>query len=47
MSEKGYSSQIIGQQWMETVFDPQTQGFANGCTQLLIVDGHCSHFTYG
>jgi len=46
MSEKGYSSQIIGQQWMETVFDPQTQGIANGRTRLLIVDGHSSHFTY-
>ena len=46
MSEKGYSSQVIGQQWMETVFDPQTQGIAQGCTWLLIVDGHCSHFTY-
>jgi hypothetical protein len=46
MSEKGYSSQVIGQQWMETVFDPQTQGIANGRTRLLIVDGHSSHFTY-
>ena len=46
MSEKGYSSQVIGQQWMETVFDPQTQDIAKGRTRLLIVDGHCSHFTY-
>ena len=46
MSDKGYSSQVIGQQWMETVFDPQTQGIADGHTQLLIVDGHSSHFTY-
>ena len=46
MSEKGYSSQVIGQQWMETVFDPQTKGIAKGHTLLLIVDGHCSHFTY-
>ena len=43
MSEKGYSSQVIERQWIETVFDPQT---ANGHTRLLIVDGHSSHSTY-
>jgi len=46
MSEKGYSSQVIGQQWVESVFDPKTQDIANGCMHLLIVDGHSSHFTY-
>lgn len=47
MSEKGYSSNIIGQQWIETVFDAQTQSIANGRKRLLIVDGHSSHFTWG
>ena len=46
MSEKGYSSKVIGRQWIETVFDPQTRDIANGHTRLLIVDGHCSHFSY-
>ena len=46
MSEKGYSSNIIGQQWIETVFDAQTENIANGCKRLLIVDGHSSHFTW-
>ena len=46
MSEKGYSSQVIGKQWMQTVFDPQTKDIADGCTHLLIVDGHSSHFSY-
>ena len=46
MSEKGYSSQVIGRQWIETVFGPQTRDIANGHTRLLIVDSHSSHFTY-
>ena len=46
MSEKGYSSQVIGKQWMQTVFDPQTKDIADGRTRLLIVDGHSSHFSY-
>jgi len=46
MSEKGYSSQVIGKQWMDTVFDPQTRDIANGRMRLLIVDGHSSHFSH-
>ena len=46
MSEKGYSSNLIGRQWIETVFDAQTENIANGCKRLLIVDGHSSHFTW-
>ena len=45
MSEKGYSSQVIGKQWIQTLFDPQTKDIADGRTCLLIVDGH-SHFSY-
>src|SRR5258706_8159306 len=47
MSEKGYSSNIIGSQWIETVFDAQTVHIANGRKRLLVVDGHASHFTWG
>ena len=46
MSEKGYSSQVISAQWIKTVFDAQTHDIANGRTRLLVVDGHCSHFSY-
>ena len=46
MSEKDCLSQVIGKQWMKTVFDPQTKDIANGHTHLLIVDGHSSHFAY-
>ena len=35
MSEKGYSSQVIGKQWMQTVFDPQIKDIADGHTCLL------------
>jgi hypothetical protein len=27
-------------------FDPATQELAGNCHQLLLVDGHSSHFTY-
>ena len=42
MSERGYSSQVIGKQSMKTVFDPQTKDIANGHTHLPIVDGPTS-----
>ena len=35
----------IGVQWIKDDFDPQASEVANGCPQLLIVDGHSSHFT--
>jgi DDE superfamily endonuclease len=47
MSEKGYTSKIIGREWIETVFDVQTHNIAHGCHRLLIIDGHVSHFTSG
>ena len=37
----------IGVQWITDDFDSQTSGVANGHPQLLIVDGHSSHFTRG
>ena len=36
----------IGVQWIKDDFDPQASEVANGCPQLLIVDGHSSHFTW-
>ena len=46
MSEKGYLSQVIGKQWMQTIFDPLTKDIANGHTHLLIANAHSSHFSY-
>jgi len=45
MSDKGYTSKVIGCEWMKMVFDPQTSPIANGRVCLLVVDGHASHFT--
>jgi len=45
MSDKGYTSKVIGCEWIQMVFDPQTSPIANGCVCLLVVDGHASHFT--
>jgi hypothetical protein len=45
MSKKGYTSNEIGHEWMEKVFEPQTAAITNGCSHLLIVDGHSSHYT--
>jgi hypothetical protein len=45
MSDKGYTSKEIRHEWIEVVFEPQTSAIANGCSCLLRVDGHSSHFT--
>lgn len=45
MSEKGYTSNVIGREWIETVFEPETSKIAKGRYRLLVVDGHVSHFT--
>src|SRR5258706_5214924 len=47
MSAKGYTSKEIGLEWIETAFGPQTSEIANGCSRLLVVDGHSSHFSLG
>ena len=51
MSEKGYSSQIIGRQWIETVFNPQTRDITNFCSQFKhvyaqVLDDH-AHENFG
>jgi hypothetical protein len=42
-SENGWSSDRIGQQWLETVFDRLTKEKVGRERRLLIVDGHSSH----
>ena len=47
MSAKGYTSKEIRLEWIETAFGSQTSEITNGCSCLLIVDGHSSHFSLG
>jgi len=44
--KKGYTSGEIATAWIED-FDKLTKAKANGRHQLLVVDGHSSHFTMG
>ncbi|THU92506.1 DDE-domain-containing protein, partial [Dendrothele bispora CBS 962.96] len=45
-SKKGWTDGEIGVEWIKD-FHEQTKGKANGCTRLLLVDGHNSHYTLG
>jgi len=45
MSQKGYITGVISQEWIKVNFDSQTHELADGWICLLIVDGHISHFT--
>jgi hypothetical protein len=42
-SEKGWSSDVLGLQWLEKIFDRTTKEKADRGRRLLIVDGHSSH----
>ena len=37
---------IVGKEWISQDFDPATCNLAGDHYKLLIVDGHCSHFSY-
>lgn len=43
VSEKGWTSQDIGLQWLKEVFDPETKDKPGNRQRLLILDGHSSH----
>jgi hypothetical protein len=43
VSENGWTSNILGLQWLIKVFEPQTRDKAAGRPRLLIADGHGSH----
>jgi DDE superfamily endonuclease/Tc5 transposase DNA-binding domain len=43
VSENGWTSNILGLQWLIKVFEPQTREKAAGQPRLLIADGHGSH----
>ena len=44
-SENGWTDGGIGRNWLEHVFDAETAEKAGGKPQVLIVDGHSSHYT--
>lgn len=43
VSEKGWTSDDLGLQWLKEVFDPSTRRRTVGTHRLLILDGHGSH----
>ena len=44
---KGWTCDAIGEDWIRTVFEPETgtKAHSAGATRLLVVDGHGSHIT--
>ena len=44
-NSKGWTSNEHGIMWLKRCFDPSTKEKANGCTRLLICDGHDSHIS--
>ena len=45
-SKKRWTDGKIGVLWIEQ-FDEQTKAKTDGCAQILLVDGHNSHYTQG
>ena len=37
---------VLGKEWISQDFNPATRNLAGDRYRLLIVDGHCSHFSY-
>jgi hypothetical protein len=46
-SNKGWTSDIHGLQWLRQCFEPATREKANGGYRILVLDGHGSHVTGG
>ncbi|EEA24638.1 pogo transposable element, putative [Talaromyces marneffei ATCC 18224] len=44
-SPKGWTSDELGLQWLEKIFEPFTRPLTVGAYRLLILDGHSSHLT--
>jgi hypothetical protein len=45
MSENGWIDGKLTLEWLKKDFEPRTREKANGCTRVLILDGHSSHHT--
>ncbi|KAI7968275.1 hypothetical protein EIK77_010445 [Talaromyces pinophilus] len=46
-SPNGWTSDELGLQWLERIFEPYTRPSTVGAKRLLILDGHSSHLTPG
>ena len=44
-SENGWTNSCIALNWLINNFDPATCEKAGGCTQVIFLDGHSSHFS--
>jgi hypothetical protein len=44
-NDKGWTSNVHGEQWIQDCFDVATKDKANGRYRLLLCDGHDSHIT--
>ena len=44
-SQKGWTSNVLGYEWLVRVFDPMTRPAESNTTRLLICDGHDSHIS--
>ena len=47
VSKNGWTTDEIGIEWLQKVFDPYTVSWTAGAYRLLILDGHESHATVG
>ena len=45
VSDKGWTNDQLGLQWLEHLFEPYTRDCTKGIYRLLILDGHSSHLT--
>ena len=44
-SENGWTNGRIALNWLVKMFDPATREKAAGCTRVVFLDGHSSHFS--
>ncbi len=45
VSDNGWTTDQLGCDWLESVFEPNTKGRTKGVYRLLVLDGHGSHLT--
>lgn len=45
VSDNGWTTDALGFEWLQSVFEPNTKDHTIRTHQLLILDGHSSHLT--
>ena len=45
ISQKGWTNNSLGLEWLKQVFHPRTKERQRGAWRLLVIDGHTSHIT--